>query len=306
MEAMSKQAILLESGTNELEIMEFKIAGEIFGINVAKVREIMIYQPVKPMQHSHPAIEGIFKPRGQVMTVIDLPKYLNLPGSQNPAKDLFIIAYFNKIHMAFHVHSVEGIARISWEKIEKPDRTIYGGNEGIATGIAEYAGRLITILDFEKIIYDISPQTGIQLADIEALGARPQKDNVTILIAEDSVLLCNMITESLHKAGYVNLIKTANGQEAWNFLSQAQNDGQDIRKHCSLVITDIEMPQMDGHRLTKLIKSDKQLKVLPVIIFSSLIDEEMYNKGQQLGADAQLSKPEIAKLVSLVDKHILV
>ncbi|HWR41278.1 MAG TPA: chemotaxis protein [Patescibacteria group bacterium] len=302
---MAKQQILLESGTNELEIMEFKIAGETFGINVAKVREIMIYQPVKPMQHSHPAIEGIFKPRDLIMTVIDLPKYLGLSGSQNTTKDLFIIAYFNKIHVAFHVHSVEGIARISWENIEKPDRTIYGGNEGIATGIAEYAGRLITILDFEKIIYDISPQTGIQLADLEALGVRPQRENVTVLIVEDSVLLCNMITDSLHKAGYVNLVKTANGQEAWEFLCNAKNDGPDIQKHCSLVITDIEMPQMDGHHLTKLIKTDSQLKTLPVIIFSSLIDEEMYKKGQQLGADAQLTKPEIAKLVSLVDEHIL-
>ena len=305
METMNKQDILLESGTNELEIMEFKIAGETFGINVAKVREIMIYQPVKPMQHSHPAIEGIFKPRDLIITVIDLPRYLGLSPSQNPEKDLCIIAHFNKIHIAFHVHSVEGIARISWGKIEKPDRTIYGGEEGIATGIAECDGRLITILDFEKIIYDISPQTGIQLTDIEALGSRPLRENVTILIVEDSSLLCKMITDSLHKAGYVNLVNTANGQEAWDFLCKIKTEEQDLQKFCSLVITDIEMPQMDGHHLTKLIKTDKQLKVLPVIIFSSLIDDEMYKKGEQLGADAQLTKPEIANLVSLVDKYIL-
>ena len=305
MESMNKQEILLESGTNELEIMEFKIAGEIFGINVAKVREIMIYQPVKPMQNAHPAIEGIFKPRDMIMTVLNLPKYLDLPASQDTAKDIFIIAYFNKMYMAFHVHGIEGIARISWEKIEKPDKTIYGGQEGIATGIAEYEGRLITILDFEKIIYDISPQTGIQMSEIDELGVRPQREERKILIAEDSVLLSKMIIESLHKAGYVNVIKTANGKEAWDFLCEAKQDGHSVHEHCSLVITDIEMPQMDGHRLTKLIKEDKLLKKLPVIIFSSLIDEEMHHKGQQLGADAQLTKPEIGKLVELVDHFIL-
>lgn len=305
MESMSKQEILLESGTNELEIMEFKIAGEIFGINVAKVREIMIYQAVKPMQNAHPAIEGIFKPRDMIMTVLNLPKYLGLPSSQDTAKDIFIIAYFNKIYMAFHVHSIEGIARISWEKIEKPDKTIYGGQEGIATGIAEYEGRLITILDFEKIVYDISPQTGIQMSEIDDLVVRPQREERKILIAEDSVLLSKMIIDSLHKAGYTNSIKTANGKEAWEFLCEAKQDGHAITEHCSLVITDIEMPQMDGHRLTKLIKEDKVLKELPVIIFSSLIDEEMHRKGEQLGADAQLTKPEIAKLVQLVDQFVI-
>ena len=114
-----------------------------------------------------------------------------------------------------------------------------------------------------------------------------------------------MIIESLHKAGYVNVIKTANGKEAWDFLCEAKQDGHSVHEHCSLVITDIEMPQMDGHRLTKFIKEDELLKKLPVIIFSSLIDEEMHHKGQQLGADAQLTKPEIGKLVELVDHFIL-
>jgi two-component system chemotaxis response regulator CheV len=305
MEPNNKQEILLESGTNELEIMEFKVAGELFGINVAKVREIMIYQAVKPMQNAHPAIEGIFKPRDMIMTVLNLPKYLDLPASIDTSKDIFIIAYFNKMYMAFHVHSIEGIARISWQKIEKPDKTIYGGQEGIATGIAEHEGRLITILDFEKIIYDISPQTGIQMSDIDELGVRPLREDKKILIAEDSVLLSKMITESLHKAGYVNITTTANGKEAWDFLSEAKETGQPIKTHCSLVITDIEMPQMDGHRLTKLIKEDRILKELPVVIFSSLIDEEMHRKGEELGADAQLTKPEIAKLVEIVDKLVM-
>ncbi|MDD2621319.1 MAG: response regulator, partial [Syntrophomonadaceae bacterium] len=241
----------------------------------------------------------------KILSVLDLPKYLGLGPSKSPEKDIFIIAYFNKMYMAFHVHSVRGIDRISWEKIEKPDKTIYGGEEGVATGIAEYDGRLITILDFEKIIYDISPQTGIQMSEIKGLGLRPDRKNIIIMVTEDSALLSKMIIDSLHMAGYINTIKCANGKEAWDILGEAKLSDQGIKNFCSLVITDIEMPQMDGHHLTKLIKEDGILKDIPVIIFSSLIDDEMYKKGQQLGADAQLTKPEIANLVELVDKLVL-
>lgn len=295
--------ILLESGTNELEIMEFTIAGEIFGINVAKVREIMRFSTVKPMQKGHPDIEGICKPRDTILTVIDLPKYLNLPESPHRDYDIFIITNFNNLNFAFHVHSVVGIDRISWTRIRKPDRIIYGGEEGVATGIADYEDRLITILDFEKIVTEISPETGIQYTDLDRLGDRPRRES-SILIAEDSMLLSKMIIESLHRAGYVNTIKTDNGQEAWDYLSETKQSGDPIHEHVDCIVTDIEMPQMDGHRLTKLIKTDPVLKQVPVILFSSLINDEMRVKGEQLGADAQITKPEIAGLVSLIDRLI--
>lgn len=300
---MDKQTeILLESGTNEFEIMEFTIAGELFGINVAKVTEIMQCSPIKPMQNAHPDIEGIFKPRKEVITVIDLAKYLSLPPSEDNSRDIFIVTNFNKQQFAFHVHSVVGIDRISWTMIQKPDKIIYGGEEGVATGIAEFENRLISILDFEKIISEISPETGIQVSDIDVLGERKRSD-LPILIAEDSMLLSKLIHESLHKAGYVNTIKVDNGQEAWNFLEETKTSGEVIKDHVALLVTDIEMPQMDGHRLTKLVKEDYILKdQLPVIIFSSLINEAMRIKGEDLGADEQLSKPEIANLVGMIDR----
>lgn len=156
---MDRQSdILLESGTNELGVMEFTIGGEIFGINVAKVLEIMMACPVVPMQKAQKDIEGIFKSRDMLLTVIDLASYLGLPPSQNPGRDIFIITRFNNANFAFHVHTVVGIDRISWTEIKKPDRIIYGGQDGVATGIAEYNGRLITILDFEKIVSEISPE----------------------------------------------------------------------------------------------------------------------------------------------------
>ena len=293
-----KRGILLESGTNEIEVMEFTIFDSLYGINVAKVKEILVSEPVKPMPHAHPAVEGIFKPRDTVITVVDLPKYLFGQSGEKGPKDLFIITSFNKMNIAFRVHTVVGISRISWGAIQKPDKTVSSGDEGIA----QCGDDLVTILDFEKIVAEIAPETSIQMSEIDRLGKRERNESV-IVVAEDSILLSKMIEEALHKSGYVNTKMFPNGQELWNYLSSLRGS-DDLRSKVALVITDIEMPQMDGHRLTKLIKDDKELKQLPVIIFSSLITDEMRRKGKELGADEQMSKPEIGHLVKVID-HLL-
>lgn len=298
----NSSGILLKTGTNEVEIMQFTIDGNYYGINVAKVREIMVSAPVRFMPHAHPAVEGIFKPRDIVITVVDLPKYLSGKEEEKHPKDLFIITNFNKMHIAFRVHTVVGISRISWQDIQKPDNTISNGPDGVATGIAQIDGRLISILDFEKIVAEIAPETSIQISEIEAMGER-QKSKSPIWIAEDSILLTQMIRDSLMKAGYMNLKTFPNGAELWDALQEVK-EASSLEEQVALIITDLEMPQMDGHRLTKLIKDDKVLQKLPVVIFSSLITEEMRRKGKEIGADEQLSKPEIGHLVSVID-HLL-
>ena len=297
-----KRGILLESGTNEIEVMEFTINESLYGINVAKVKEIMVSEPVKHMPHAHPAVEGIFKPRDLVITVVDLPKYLLSLDCEKGPKDLFIITNFNKMNIAFRVHTVVGISRISWTDISKPDKAVSGGNEGVATGIAQCGNDLVTILDFEKIVAEIAPETSIQLSEIDQLGER-QRSDAAVLVAEDSILLSKMIEEALHKSGYVNTKMFHNGRDLWEYLVSIRRE-KDLDQRVSIIITDIEMPQMDCHRLTKLIKDDAQFKHLPVIIFSSLITEEMRRKGRELGADEQMSKPEIGHLVRVID-HLL-
>ncbi|WP_251388151.1 chemotaxis protein [Mediterraneibacter agrestimuris] len=297
---MADTEILLESGTNEIEIMQFTINEELYGINVAKVREIMMADKVKPVPHSHEAVEGIFKPRDILLTVVDLPKYLTKQECERHDRDLFIITNFNKMHIAFRVHRVVGISRISWADIQKPDKTITHGEEGVATGIAQCGENLITILDFEKIVTEIAPETGIQMDEIAKMGERKERSE-KIVLAEDSILLTRMIQESLAKAGYTNVVNFNNGKEAWEYLLTAKKDGS-LWMKADLIITDIEMPEMDGHRLTKLVKSDEEMKNLPLIIFSSLINREMWIKGKQLGADEQLSKPEISRLVHVMDE----
>lgn len=293
--------ILLENGTNELEILEFKLDGNAYGINVAKIREIINYQDVTPVPNAHPSIEGIFMPRDIMITAIDLKNCLQR-GVSTPG-GLFIITNFNKLDIAFHVDAVVGIHRVSWKEIIKPDSSISTAEEGISTGIVKIDGRLIIILDFEKIMTDINPETGLKMTEIDELGERERND-VPILIAEDSQLLNKLIVDSLHKAGYTNLIHTENGQQAYDMIQQFKNEGN-IKERVQCLITDIEMPLMDGHRLTKLIKEDDETKYIPIIIFSSLVNDEMKRKGAALGADAQLSKPEIGNLVREVDKLVL-
>lgn len=293
--------ILLESGTNELEILEFKIADNHYGINVAKIREILLYQPVTPLPNTHPCIEGIFMPRDTMISVINLRKCLNLP--ENPDTDgLFIITNFNKLNTAFHVDEVLGIHRVSWKDIIKPDSTISADDTAVSTGVIKLQDKLVVILDFEKIVSDINPETGLKVSDMDNYQGRDRSSS-PILIAEDSPLLSKLICECLRKAGYTNLIVNTNGQEAWDKLVEMTKNGT-VLDDVHLIITDIEMPLMDGHRLTKLVKENDTMKKIPLIIFSSLINEEIRLKGESLGADAQLTKPEIGKLVSAVDELI--
>ena len=294
----NKNEILLESGTNEIEIMEFRINNNLYGINVAKVREIMTSSVVTPLPLTHPVIEGIYKPRDIIITVFDLPKYLYGNDIPHGEKDIFIVTNFNKLNIAFRVTKVEGIVRLSWNQIQKPDKTVNGGDEGIATGITQINGEILTILDFEKIVAEISPLSGIQISEINKLGHR-EINNSHIIVVEDSIMLAKLIIESLTKAGFTNISKFDNGEEAWRYLENLteKKNVADV----ALVVTDIEMPEMDGHKLTKLIKTHEYLKEIPVVIFSSMINEDLYLKGKDLGADEQITKPEIGNLVGVID-----
>lgn len=290
--------ILLENGTNELEVLEFIVDGNHYGINVAKVKEIIGYMTPTPIPNSHPSIEGVFMPRDRMITAIDLKNCLQR--GQMESGGLFIITNFNKLDIAFHVEQVTGIHRVTWKDIITPNATVSNTENGVASGIVKINDKLIVILDFEKIVTDISPETGLKVSEVAELGAR-ERNSVPILIAEDSPLLNKLIVDCLNKAGYMNITHTANGQEAYDYVMAGVAAGNlDQRVKC--LITDIEMPVMDGHRLLKLIKSDDNTKHIPVVIFSSLVNEEMRRKGEALGADRQLSKPEIGNLVHTIDE----
>lgn len=293
--------ILLESGTNELEVLEFMVGKQNFGINIAKVNEIMNYQPMIPVPDSPPEFEGVFTPRDKVISVIDLHRVLNKE-SDDPTHDLLIICNFNQMDVGFHVSSVKGIQRISWEDIEKPPRISGDGMNNIATGIAKLNDRIILILDFEKIVSDINRSAVIDTTGATQTDA--SKSEKHIVIAEDSPFLNTLIQNTLHDAGYNNIVSFDNGKDAWDYIRGHKDMGGDILDQVSCLISDIEMPQMDGHHLTKLIKDDDILRRIPVFLFSSLINEQMRVKGESVGADAQFSKPQIGALINHINAHI--
>lgn len=295
--------ILLESGTNELELLEFFVGNEDYGINIAKVNEIMTYREVTPMPSAPDGVEGVFMPRDKLITVVDLHKILGVDVPDGNS-GLLIVCEFNQLDIAFHVTSVKGIQRISWSSIEKPPAVANNSKKGVATGIAKIDGRIIVILDFEKIISDLNSSSGLDTTGIDKLEKSESVNyDAKIVIAEDSALLNKMIVNAMTSAGFHNILAFSNGQEAWNYIS-GYADNSNAADNIALVVSDIEMPQMDGHRLTKLIKDNQNLKKIPVYLFSSLIDERMRKKGESVGADLQFSKPQIGDLIKAMIEHL--
>lgn len=295
--------ILLESGTNELEIIEFEVNHNKFGINVIKVKEIIQPIPVTPIPHAHPNVEGIIQLRGEVLPVVDMAKVLQMPAGDHGNNEKYIVAEFNKQKVVFHVHNVTQIHRISWNIIEKPS-DIYSGDTSQIIGVIKRDNDMVLLLDFEKIIVDINPESGIHVEQVKKLGKR-ERSNKRIIVAEDSPLLRKLLNDTLTEAGYGNVEFFENGKDALAYLESLIEDETDIVEKVQMVITDIEMPQMDGHHFTKRIRENKALSKLPVIIFSSLITDDLKHKGERVGANEQISKPEIAELILKIDQYIL-
>ncbi|NEU29197.1 chemotaxis protein CheV [bacterium LRH843] len=302
MNPAASNSILLESGTNELEVIMFKVDKGTFGINVLKVREIINPLPITETPNGHEHVEGVINLREEVIPVISLARILRLPASQNPSEDKFIVAELNKMKVAFHVHSVSRIHRISWEQIEEPSQL--QGGLGSTTGIIKLENEMALLLDFEKMLVDINPETGLSKEQVKKMGRRERSEK-KILVVEDSVLLRKLLAETLTEAGYDHLQFFENGKAAWDFLEGlSKKNANEVKDLVDLVVTDIEMPQMDGHHLTLRIKNNKELNHIPVIIFSSLITADLYHKGERVGANAQISKPEIVQLVKMIDKYV--
>lgn len=296
-----KKGILLESGTNEFEIVEFNIGKVNYGINVAKVREVITRVPVTAMPSAHAYIDGLFTLRGKAIPLVNLARALNVQGSDNPQN--IIVTEINNYNIGFLVDSVSRIHRISWKDMEPSPEV---GKETLIVGIIKMKDKVVLLLDFEHIIAEINEEIHDKLSTVdkaseETTDARHDKH---IVVAEDSKMLRNLLVDTLHKSGYKFVRDFNNGKSAYEYLLTLRDATGPISDHVSAVITDIEMPQMDGHRLLKLIRTDKTLSGIPVILFSSLISEEMRLKGDRLGATAQISKPEIGKLISLMDNII--
>lgn len=295
----NKDGILLESGTNEVEILRFKVAGELYAINVVKVSELLHIDNIAKVPNAHPAVPGVSLIRGEVITIIDMLQVLENRKNPNIEKAMTLVCEFNQLKVAFAIEEVLGISRIRWSDIQKPNEIT---NTSLVIGNINYKNQIVMLLDFEKIVMDISPQSGITLERMESVEYR-DRSSYKVVLADDSPLIREVLLKTLTKAGIENMKFFNDGQEAYNYLDGlADKHGEAFINHVNILITDIEMPQMDGHTLTRRVKEHRILHELPVVIFSSLITNELKHKGESVGADGQMSKPEIDKLVTVIDE----
>ena len=299
--AGDKKGILLETGTNEFEIVEFSIGKVNYGINVAKVREVIQRVPVTAMPQAHPYVDGLFTLRGKAHPLVNLPRCLNVMSNEE-AKNI-IVTEINNYYVGFLVETVSRIHRISWKDMEPAPEV---GDQSRVVGIIKMSDRIVLLLDFETIIAEINPEINAKLTTVEdaASDTKQLRADVHVVVAEDSAMLRDLLVTTLHDSGYRFVRDFGNGQDAWDYLrGLAAKDGS-IDKHVGIIVSDVEMPKMDGHRLLKLVRENERLHDVPFVLFSSLISDEMRLKGEQLGASGQISKPEISQLISLLDNLI--
>ncbi|MFH1913428.1 MAG: chemotaxis protein [Pseudomonadota bacterium] len=320
--------ILLEAGTNELEIVEFyieeipknndespsartegapKTRKSYFGVNVAKVLEIIRMPEVTEMPEvSHVSVLGAFNLRSRIIPLLDLAMWLKKRRVENEPPKV-IVTEFNQVTSAFMVSGVTRIHRISWEDVEAPNKYVSALSSDSITGVVKFDDRIVFILDLERIVSELNPEMRLKLDDNVEFNT---EERYRALIADDSPLIREMIRDMLGQAGF-RVEKTNNGRECWDRLKEikqsATDENRPITDFVQVIVSDIEMPMMDGHHLTRRIKDDPVLRDIPVILFSSLITEKLRYRGEAVGADDQISKPEITYLAqraaALIETH---
>lgn len=301
---MSQTHILLESGTNELEIVEFYVNQDgyqaHYGINVAKVVEIIRCQPVTAMpEMRHPAIRGAFSHRnGRIVPLIDMAQFLGSdPVNNEDAK--VIVTEFNTVFTAFLVSGVNRIYRLSWTEVEAPGNFLQNVSRSSVVGVVRLEERVVFLLDLEAIVAELEPSMAICF---EGTMPVPEKEHrtYTILHVDDSHSIRRLVYELFKKEGCFVVEQMVNGQEAWTYLTElkakCESEGKEITDYVQGIISDIEMPFMDGLNLCKRIKTDPVLQKLPVAIFSSMINEPLARKCESVGSDAQFAKPDMRVL----------
>ncbi len=300
---------------NELEIIEFYIDEKLpdgttyrgfYGMNVVKVLGIIRLPDFIdiPSKH-HEAVLGTFNLRGRILPLVSLSLCLEKESESSKA-DKVIVSEFFGVTTAFLVSGVTRIHRLSWTQIEAPDGYVQQYSDHSVTGVVRIEDRLLFILDMENILTMLNPKLAMSSMVDDAdkhEGEVEDAENFHILIAEDSRSIRAAVTDSLEKFGY-KTTSVQSGQEAWDLLntwkSEAGNNKEAFFDKVQLVISDIEMPNMDGHTLTQHIRDDMIMHNMPVVLFSSLQSEASRAKGELVGADAQISKPDLPVLTNIV------
>jgi len=296
--------ILLDAGTNELEVLVFRMEKQRYGVNVAKVREVIRGETPSEPPRMHPSIIGIINKRGALIPLVDLGKHLGQsPIDVDNIEDArIIVTEFNGMTIGFVVESVERIHRVGWDRVGSVPEL--SDPEGVAsystcTGIIKFDEHLLLMVDFESITDSISMEDRLRVTHVEnTLGV--DRGSVSIIVAEDSAFMRNAIEKAFQASGYTGVKILPDGAAAWRSIREAADCG----RNPDIIISDIEMPMMDGLSLTKAIKGDSRLCDVPIVLFSSIVTPENKKKGEQVGATMQIAKPGLTEIVQIVDRYI--
>lgn len=294
--AAPDEKILTEVGTNEWQVVVFLLGNQYFAINVDKTREILRWPGAREVPKTHEAMRGITTIRGEVIPLIDLRTYLAVPPSVTEDNSKLIVAEFNRMKLGFIVDAVDRIHRINSTELDSSlTGTFLGEN---ALYVIKRDGRNILLLDYERIVQIVNPALSNEFKlDGDYTGVVHAKlgdaDKYKILAADDSSLIRKLIQDALASGGFHNIEMVGNGQAAWDLL---RDEGDEV----DILLTDIEMPKMDGLTLTRHVKESEALKHIPIIVFSSVMAADIKRKAQSIGADAQITKPEMRGLLETV------
>lgn len=277
------------AGSNKMEILLFTLGtGEYFGINVFKVREVSQTPFITKTPNMPGGVLGVISLRGNIIPVLSLADFMQLDNVPTDTGQTMIVTEYSKHTQGFLVHDVDRIVRVDWEKI-KPPQSMLAGTEGMITAITELPdGRLVSILDVEQILVNALGMEPIpELAPVEMSAEQ------YLFFVDDSAIARKEIMMTLDKLE-VPYQQANNGQEAWdklqNLAARAQHDGMPVSNLISLILTDAEMPEMDGYVLTKKIKADRRFEGIPVVMHSSLSSDANRTMGKTVGVDAYVAK----------------
>ena len=299
------------AGTNQMELLLFHVGtSEVFGINVFKVREVMKFPTLTRLPEADPRVEGMANIRGTTVPVIGLTQIITglISGQSSElleGQGKLIVTEYNTSLQAFHVAGVDRILRLSWTQIKSPPPLVRNNTKGAVTAVAMLDdGRMVLILDVEKILAEMSPKTDEEV--FAGMELRPEVKNKRVLFADDSAVARTQIRKTLERLG-ISYVQATTGQEAWDRLleiaDKAASLGKSVRDEIQMVLSDIEMPDMDGFSLTKHIRADPRFMEMPVILHSSLTGTCNKEKGKAVGASGYVTKFDPKVLGDIIARH---
>lgn len=307
-QSKTKSNILLEVGTNEVEVITFYLEWldpdtklrhkNTYGINAAKVKELVAYpENITELANSDPCVKGVFLLRNNTIPLIDLCNWFSYQTEEKKEGDrkwVVIVADLNGKAFGFITHGVDKVYRISWSQITPPPELIASSQS--ITGICQVDNLIIQMIDFERIVGTVDPSMVVKSSRNEEEAHKiEQKYEKAVLVVDDSSVVLMQLTNTLQNVGF-KVIPKPDGQAAFEFLEELRKKGEADKKILA-IISDIEMPRMDGHHFCMRVKQQSAYNKIPIILFSSMITDALRRKGEAVGADDQVTKPELDKLI---------